>query len=425
MNQSIKLFIDELKKYLEGLPVEEIQRVVGYYEEYLSDSLDAGNNPEDVLKELGSPDKIAETIRKEINIKRAESNPGIINFSRVIKDAFKSVSTPVSVFSLSITTLLSFGMIALIFGAAVVCGTGAAAAILLCIYEAFTIPFNFILEILGTLGMGVMTAGILFVATLCLWGWGKLFIKLSTKQIGLMLKLSGKTAAKPEKHGSKRLWPVVRLFLILSAAGFVLFVVSGLPWRFFTIFNSMKIEGNINKTVTEYNIQDIRKISVLTAHSAVRIEESSSDKIVVSYEEPDWLTHQISSSGGVLDFREKSNGRFPLFELVSLHASQSELIISLPKGFNADSITLQSTGGKIFISDINENLDVTTLTGNIKYNRGTSENSIIARTKSGKILVDGVQNGKRANGWTEYNSGVNMNNKIKLTSTAGSITIEK
>jgi hypothetical protein len=84
-------------------------------------------------------------------------------------------------------------MIALIFGGAVVSGIGAAAVILMCIYQAFTIPFHFVLEIVGTLGIGFMGAGILSLAAFYLWMCGKLFIKLSTKQIRLMLKLSGKT----------------------------------------------------------------------------------------------------------------------------------------------------------------------------------------------------------------------------------------
>lgn len=366
MNEKIKIFIDDLKKHLSGLPEEEIQRAISYYEEYLNDSEDAGNNLDDVLKELGSTDKIAETLRKEINLKRAENSPGIRNFSRVVKDAFKSVSTPLSLFSLSITVLLSFCMIAVIFGAAVVFGIGAAAFILVCIYEAFIIPFHFILEIIGTLGIGLMGAGIIAVLALYFWRCGKLFIRLSTKQIGLMLKLSGKAAARPEKQEEKKLWPAVRLLLIISAAGFVMFGVSGVPWRFFTIFNSMK-PNNINKVVAEYNAADVNKIAVLTAHSAVRIEEGSSDKIVVSYEEPDWMTHQISIGEGVLDFREKSNGRLPLFELVSLHESQTELIVSLPKGFNADSITVRSTGGNMFIQKTIKNLDVKTSNGKINY----------------------------------------------------------
>ncbi len=425
MDERIKIFIYDLKKHLIGLPDEEVSKAVGYYEEYLSESLEVGNNLEEVLIELGSPEKIADTLKREANITRAESHPGLKNFSRAIMDAFKSVSAPLSVFSLIFTALISFGMIAIIFGGAVVIGIGAAVVMLLSIYQAFTIPFNFILEIGGTLGIGFMGAGILSLAALYLWIWGKLFIKLSTKQVRLILKLSGKAVTKPIKPEHRRLWPAVRLLLIVSAVGLILFGVSGLPWRFFTIFNSMKPEGNINKVVTEYAAADISKISALTAHSIIRIGEGSSDKIVITYEKPDWLTHEISNNGGVLDFREKSNGRLPLFSLISIHESQTELSISLPKGFRADSILLQSTGGNMFISNITENLDAKTLTGEIQYSRGTLKSSIVARTKSGNILVDGAQAGKSINGWKEYDNGANKGNVVKLTSTSGSIVIEK
>ncbi|MDF2672868.1 MAG: hypothetical protein K0R09_1133 [Clostridiales bacterium] len=424
MNEEINIFIEDLKKHLIGLPEEEVSEAVNYYEEYLRESLEAGNSLEKVLSELGSPEKVADILRREANITRAKNHPGIKNFSRVIKDAFKSVSTPLSVFSLSITALISFGMIAIIFGGAAVFGIGAVAVMLLCIYQAFTIPFHFVLEIVGTLGIGLMVAGIISLVAYYLWICGKLFIRLSTKQIGLMLKLSGKTVTNPAKKESKRLWPVTRLLLVISAVGFILFGASGIPWRYFIIFNSMKPEGNITNVATEYNPSDINKISILTAHSIIRVEEGSSDKIVVSYEEPDWLTHEISNSGGVLDFREKSNGRLPLFALVSLHGSQTELSISLPKGIKTDSISLESIGGHIFISNITGNLEAKTLTGKIEYDTGNSENSILARTGSGKLLVNGTQIEKRVNGWKEYDKVVNVDNKIRLTSTSGSIIIE-
>lgn len=366
MNEEIKKYIEELKSHLAGLPEDEIKRAVDYYEEYLNDSLDSGKDLEEVFKELGPVEKLAESLKMEANFSRAEKNPDLSNFSKVVKDAFKSVSAPLSVFSLSITVLLSFGMIAVIFGGTVVSGIGAAAVILLCIYQAFTIPFHFFLEIAGTIGFGLLGSGMLALVAFYLWRGGKLFIKLSTKQIGLMLKLTGKTVMEPVKKKSKKLWPVTRIILIVTAAGFILFGVSGLPWRFFTIFNSMKPESGINLVVDEYEAGSIRKISALTAHSTIRIEEGSSDKIIISYEEPDWLTYEISSNGGELNFREMSNGRLPFFSLVSLHESKTELTITLPKGYRADSISLQSVGGNVFTSGKIENLRIKTLTGKVQ-----------------------------------------------------------
>ncbi|MFL0267224.1 HAAS signaling domain-containing protein [Candidatus Clostridium radicumherbarum] len=425
MNEKIKIFIDDLKKQLLGLPQDEINEAVNYFEEYLTESLEARNNLEEVLIELGSPKKIAETLKRESNLTNAKNKPGIRNFTMVIKDAFKSVSTPLSIFSLSITALISYCIIALIFGGAVICGMSAVITVVLCIYQAFTIPFNYILEIIGTFGLGILTGGILSLLTLYLLKCGKLFIKLSIKQISLMLKLSGKPELKAAKEDRKRLWPVTRILLIFSAAGFILFGASGLPWRFITIFNSFKPEGNLKKFITEYNISDINKISALTAHSIIKVEEGSSDKIIVSYEEPDWLTHEISNTLGTLNFREKSNGKLPFFDLISLHDSQTELNITLPKGFKNDSILLQSTGGNILISNISGNVVAKTLTGEIQYNSGTLKNSITAHTGSGYIAVIDSATGKKVNGLKEYFNGVNTTSKISLTSTSGSVIIEK
>ncbi len=366
MNEEIKKYMGELKKHLTGLPEDEIQRAIDYYEEYLNDSLDAGGDLGEVLKELGPSERLAESIKIEANYLRAKKNPDIRNFSRVIGDAFKGVTAPISIFSLSITVLLSFCMLALIFGGAVVSGIGAAAVILLCIYQAFTIPFKFLLEIAGTIGFGLLGSGILALTALYFWQGGRLFIRLSTKQIGLMLKLSGKTVSEPVKKEGKGLWPITRIILLATAAGFIIFSVSGIPWRYFTIFNSMKPEGRINRAVEEFKASDIRKINVLTAHSSIRIEEGSSDKIVISYEEPDWLDYELSSNGGELNFREVSSGRLPFFSLVSLHESKTELSITLPRGYKADSIMLRSVGGNIYIQGKIENLEVKTTTGKVQ-----------------------------------------------------------
>lgn len=425
MNEKIKYFIDDLKKQLMGLPDDEINEAVNYFEEFLTESLEARNNLEEVLIELGSPKKIADTLKRESNLSNAKNKPGIRNFSRVIKDAFKSVSTPISIFTLSITALISYCIIALIFGGAAICGIAAVITVVLCIYQAFTIPFNFTLEIIGTFGFGILTGGILSLLALYLLKCGKLFIKLSIKQISLMLKLSGKPELKAAKEDRKRFWPVTRTLLILTTAGLVLFGVSGLPWKFFIIFNSMKPEGSLKRFVTEYNVSNINKISVLTAHSIINIEEGSSDKILVSYEEPDWLNHEISNTQGVLNFREKSNGRLPLFDLISLHESQTELNITLPKGFKNESIILQSTGGNILISNISGSVEAKTLTGEIQYNSGTSKSSITAHTGSGSIIVSDTKTGKKVNGLKEYFNGVNTANKINLSSTSGSIIIGK
>lgn len=66
-------FISRLRRALAGLPEEEIDRAVEYYEDYFAD---AGTVDEEVTKKLGEPEAIAETIRKELSGKMDTAEDG-------------------------------------------------------------------------------------------------------------------------------------------------------------------------------------------------------------------------------------------------------------------------------------------------------------------------------------------------------------
>lgn len=66
-------FMSRLRRCLAGLPEEEIDRAVEYYEDYFAD---AGMSDEEVIAKLGSPEKIAENIRKEILGKQENTAEG-------------------------------------------------------------------------------------------------------------------------------------------------------------------------------------------------------------------------------------------------------------------------------------------------------------------------------------------------------------
>lgn len=67
-------FISRLRRALAGLPEEEIDRAVEYYEDYFAD---AGVVDEEVTKKLGEPEAIAETIRKELSGKTDAGEDGV------------------------------------------------------------------------------------------------------------------------------------------------------------------------------------------------------------------------------------------------------------------------------------------------------------------------------------------------------------
>lgn len=67
-------FISRLRRALAGLPEEEIDRAVEYYEDYFAD---AGVSDEEVTEKLGEPEAIAETIRKELSGKTDTAEDGV------------------------------------------------------------------------------------------------------------------------------------------------------------------------------------------------------------------------------------------------------------------------------------------------------------------------------------------------------------
>ena len=56
-------FLDELERLLDGLPEEERKSAVRYYEDYFADA--GVEHEQDVLRELGSPGKVAASIRAD------------------------------------------------------------------------------------------------------------------------------------------------------------------------------------------------------------------------------------------------------------------------------------------------------------------------------------------------------------------------
>lgn len=59
MDNRITIFIDKLKYQLKDLPEEEVLEAVNYYEEYLNDALDAGNDIDSIISKLEPTEKIA------------------------------------------------------------------------------------------------------------------------------------------------------------------------------------------------------------------------------------------------------------------------------------------------------------------------------------------------------------------------------
>ena len=63
-------FIDQLRKNLSGLPKEEIDDRISFYEEMIDDKIQDGYKEEDVIADLGSPDKVAREIIGDVPLRK-------------------------------------------------------------------------------------------------------------------------------------------------------------------------------------------------------------------------------------------------------------------------------------------------------------------------------------------------------------------
>ena len=59
-------FLTSLRAKLQGLPQQDIDERVSFYEEMINDRIDEGEKEEDIIAELGSVDDVVRTIAADI-----------------------------------------------------------------------------------------------------------------------------------------------------------------------------------------------------------------------------------------------------------------------------------------------------------------------------------------------------------------------
>ena len=58
-------FLDELRSKLVGLPDEEIENRISFYEEMINDRIDEGKSEEEAISEIGTVDEVVREIAKD------------------------------------------------------------------------------------------------------------------------------------------------------------------------------------------------------------------------------------------------------------------------------------------------------------------------------------------------------------------------
>lgn len=129
--QSRESFFKGLRQALRGLPQEEIDNAVRYYEEYLDDA--GEENAEQVLSQLGAPEKVAAQIRADLAVRQMNAAPrsakkGMSTLWVVLLAAFASpIALPLSIAVAVVVLALGIVAVALLI-TFVVCGAAVAAA---------------------------------------------------------------------------------------------------------------------------------------------------------------------------------------------------------------------------------------------------------------------------------------------------------
>lgn len=430
MDERLKAFLEALKTQLSGLPELDKTEALDYYTEYVNDALDEGLTADEILSRLDSPEKIAAMIKAETSIKRAQSSPGLKNYSNVVKYARFSITRPISIFLFSIIIFCTYSIAICLFLITIAAAVGACLALAVCTYEAFRMPFTYITGMISTIGIGIFLSGLLVLIAYLFFVLCRLFIRMSTGLIARMLRKPGSSVPEfgedsYERKANKRRALKAGLFII--AAGLIISLSTGLPVKLFMIFNSAK-PASITMREWSYNAGDIREIALTTAHSRIRLEEGKSDRIEINYEQSDWMEPEISDKDGKLTFSEKSNGRLPFFPLVTIHENNADLTIKLPAGYKADDIRLESRGGFIFIESAKYAAEAKTYTGSIYLQPGAAETkpAVKAVTSTGFIQDGGKTVGKKTANETVYETAPAAagGNTMELETDRGSVFID-
>lgn len=160
-------FLSQLSRNLANLPKEEIENALNYYEEYFSEA--GKENEKYVIKELGSPTKVASQIIANYTINDSSYSPksikrGLLNIKLTFKSLFvSSVAFPISIFIaiFAITLIVSMAVLIISLLAGSIFLVTAGIGIIFQGLTVFTWIFeNTILHMINHIGMGIMIVGL-------------------------------------------------------------------------------------------------------------------------------------------------------------------------------------------------------------------------------------------------------------------------
>lgn len=193
-------FMSQLKENLSNLPVEERENAISYYTEYLDDAV-AGNlnensntsiEEERIIRELGSPSKIASQIIGNYAVSDIATSPksakkGLSTLWIVILAIFASpIALPIAFGAVALAFALIVTIFSFIFAFALVAAACIASGgfVIIVGFRILLTSFDFATFFLFVGG------GLITIAIGIIFGWLTMF--LTKKSLSLMAQLLGK-----------------------------------------------------------------------------------------------------------------------------------------------------------------------------------------------------------------------------------------
>jgi uncharacterized membrane protein len=79
-----KEYLDNLSKYLRGIPREDEKDIMSDFEEHFEMGIEEGRTEEDLSKSLGEPKALANQLRANIMVAQAEKETSAVNITRAV-----------------------------------------------------------------------------------------------------------------------------------------------------------------------------------------------------------------------------------------------------------------------------------------------------------------------------------------------------
>ncbi len=386
-------FMAEVRAGLADLKGDSARYAVEYCEEFISEAREAGRPEEEILARIGSVQEIITHARAEAALSGAEKSPGPFRLARAGRQVLRSIADSAARSSLLLAASIPFALTLLFYAAAAAAFIGAIALACVMILGAVQMPGRYPMEIIGTAGGAALSGAVTALAGLLLL---RIAAILSRATTGLLRRRMRGNARPAEKNGTKPrksagMKITAAVFGFLALAGIGLLAPSGLPVKYFMIWNSVKPVDAAENSWT-FKTRDVRRISASTMNTDIVIQSSGSGTgdIRVRYEEPPWLTGDAALENGEIVFKETSRGMLPFMDFIARHRGTTALVIEVPSGFRANVLEAQSIGGCVTLAVPAGSSRVETNTGAILFTVNSSVKRITAAAPEGGIIVNGA-----------------------------------